>query len=310
MECFATPGLAMNIDPRSTHRSANPFIYLKARHVLLWGAFLSFGLGLVLGRLSPSLPVSLKDPAMGLLQYILIFGLMTLWVLGRFQQLGVKLRHVVGQVPPSYPWLPTLSLVLALITFSAGSFLLSFYGLSLMAPQFVEKVLVDLQVSSSQTQLPELHRFLTVLTLVIVAPVAEELIFRGVLLQRWAKKWGMRTALIVSSLLFGLCHANVLGLSVFGLIMGILYVQNRTLVVPIACHALNNFLVLLFSIATHESTHQSVPTLANLQSSLGAGIILLTLSAPWLVWFITRNFPHAHTPTPYAVNSSSSPGRV
>lgn len=299
----------MNIDPRSIHRSANPFSYLKARHVLLWGVLLSLGLGLVLGIASPALPISLKDPAMGLLQYILIFGLLTLWVLGRFQQLGVKLRHVVGQVPVSYRWLPPLSLVLALITFSAGSFLLSFYGLSLVAPQFVEKVLVGLQLSSSQTQLPELHRFLTVLTLVIVAPVTEELIFRGVLLQRWAKKWGIRTALIASSLLFGLCHANVLGLSVFGLIMGILYVQTRTLLVPIACHALNNFLVLLFSIATHESTPQSVPSLASLQSSLGAGIILVTLSAPWLVWFVTRNFPHENTPTPYAVNSSpaSSP---
>ena len=306
MECFATLGFAMNIDPRSTHRSTHPFIYLKARHVLLWGFLLSLGLGLVLGLMSPSLPVALKDPAMGLLQYILIFGLTTLWVLGRFQQLGVKLRHVVGHVPPSYHWLRTLSLVLALITFSAGSFLLSFYGLSLVAPQFVEKILVNLQLSSSQTQLPELHRFLTVLTLVVVAPVTEELIFRGVLLQRWAEKWGIRTALMASSLLFGLCHANVLGLSVFGLIMGVLYVQTRTLLVPIACHALNNFLVLLFSIATHESTHQSVPSLANLRSSLGAGIILVTLSAPWLVWFVTRNFPQAHTPTPYAVNSSSA----
>ncbi len=297
----------MNIDPRSIHRSVNPFIYLKARHVLLGGVLLSLGLGLVLGIVSPALPISLKDPAMGLLQYILIFGLLTLWVLGRFQQLGVKLRHVVGQVPVSYRWLPTLSLVLALITFSAGSFLLSFYGLSLVAPQFVEKTLVGLQLSSSQTQLPELHRFLTVLTLVIVAPVTEELIFRGVLLQRWAKKWGIRPALIASSLLFGLCHANILGLSVFGLIMGILYVQTRTLLVPIACHALNNFLVLLFSIATHESTPQSVPSLASLQSSLGAGIILVTLSAPWLVWFVTRNFPQASTLTPYAVNSSPTP---
>jgi uncharacterized protein len=296
----------MNIDPRSIHRSAHPFIYFKARHVLLWGVFLSLGLGLVLGLVSPSLPIPLNDPAMGLLQYILIFGLTTLWVLGRFQQLGVKLRHVVGHMPLAYHWLPALGLVLTLITFSAGSFLLSFYGLSLVAPQFVEKVLVGLQLSSSQTQFPELYRFLTVLTLVIVAPVAEELIFRGVLLQRWAKTWGIRTALMASSLLFGLCHANVLGLSVFGLIMGILYIQTRTLLVPIACHALNNALVLLFSIATHESTPQSAPSLASLQSSLGAGIILVTLSAPWLVWFVTRNFPQANTPTPYAVNSGTT----
>ncbi len=44
--------------------------------------------------------------------------------------------------------------------------------------------------------------------------------------QRWASKWGIRTSLLLSSLLFGVGHANVLGATVVGLVFGILYIKR------------------------------------------------------------------------------------
>lgn len=87
--------------------------------------------------------------------------------------------------------------------------------------------------------------WLNLLATVVLVPVAEELLFRGIIMGELRRAFSDTTALLLSSVLFALFHMNVIQSSyVFlpGLILGLGYLMTRNLWVPILMHALFNFL--------------------------------------------------------------------
>ena len=73
---------------------------------------------------------------------------------------------------------------------------------------------------------------LLVLMVVVMAPVAEELFFRGLALRVFESRMGRRTALVASALLFGLTHLQLLqlpALVMIGLVCGWLAQRDGTL---------------------------------------------------------------------------------
>jgi len=86
------------------------------------------------------------------------------------------------------------------------------------------------------------------LALVLVAPITEELLFRGWLLQDLKEQYGTRRALVWSSLLFGLVHiepAAVLYATLGGLVLGAVALRTKSTLASIAMHAGVNALPLL-----------------------------------------------------------------
>ncbi len=78
---------------------------------------------------------------------------------------------------------------------------------------------------------------------VIIAPVIEELMFRGYMYPAMKKFAGPLVSLFFTSLLFGLIHTNaasLLPLSVFGVVMVFLYEKTKTIWTPIIAHAFFN----------------------------------------------------------------------
>jgi membrane protease YdiL (CAAX protease family) len=89
---------------------------------------------------------------------------------------------------------------------------------------------------------------------VVVAPVAEELFFRGLLLQGLARSYGPRIGVAGSALVFGLFHFSgpsiqtvlpMLSATVVGLVLGWLFVRTANLTVPVLTHALVNGVALV-----------------------------------------------------------------
>jgi membrane protease YdiL (CAAX protease family) len=81
----------------------------------------------------------------------------------------------------------------------------------------------------------------------LVAPIVEELIFRGLLYPMLKKYIGVFWGCVTSSLLFSFIHDNVLSFALLFLIsayLTFLYERNNNLLVPIACHAFFNLIVL------------------------------------------------------------------
>ena len=82
------------------------------------------------------------------------------------------------------------------------------------------------------------------LSAVVAAPLAEELLFRGLVLSWLAARippWG---AVLLSSLLFGLAHfplwPDPIPLTFFGVVLGLSYVHTQSLWTPIFLHAAFN----------------------------------------------------------------------
>jgi hypothetical protein len=83
---------------------------------------------------------------------------------------------------------------------------------------------------------------------VIIAPVIEELIFRGVIMNGFMRNYPKFLSIFFSALLFALFHLNPWqfpGTFVLGLLLGWLMVRTKNIFVCILGHAINNFLVLI-----------------------------------------------------------------
>lgn len=87
----------------------------------------------------------------------------------------------------------------------------------------------------------------TFISVVILAPIFEELIFRGMILNALTK-YNKMFAIIVTSLLFGLLHLNItqaIPAFFMSLVLCYMYVQTDSILVTILAHAGNNLLVLM-----------------------------------------------------------------
>lgn len=98
-------------------------------------------------------------------------------------------------------------------------------------------------IKESFIQLVGQTGFYTFILMVIAAPVLEELIFRGIILEGLLKKYSPLTSIIMSSLLFGIAHFNpwqfVTGLMI-GIFSGWVYYKTRSLMPSIIIHAVAN----------------------------------------------------------------------
>lgn len=83
---------------------------------------------------------------------------------------------------------------------------------------------------------------------VVVAPLTEELLFRGLILRGFLSRYTMRKAVLASAILFGIFHLNpwqFLGAAIMGVLFAWLFVRTRSLLPCFFGHALNNALPLI-----------------------------------------------------------------
>jgi membrane protease YdiL (CAAX protease family) len=88
---------------------------------------------------------------------------------------------------------------------------------------------------------------LAVLIASVVAPVVEELFFRGFIYPVFRRKWGVRVGILANGLLFSFVHFNLwlfLPIAGIGIVLAYEYERTASLGPPIILHALNN----LFSV--------------------------------------------------------------
>ena len=82
------------------------------------------------------------------------------------------------------------------------------------------------------------------LSTIFVSPISEELLFRGVFLNRLKLVVPTSFAVLITSILFGALHryGSVISAIVFGVCMCILYLKTHNILVCILAHFLNNLL--------------------------------------------------------------------
>ena len=141
-------------------------------------------------------------------------------------------------------------IVIANILFvSAIYFLLTYFG-SLSIISFDSPLFGDFESVGFGVLL------LYFLTIDILSPIIEETLFRGIFLRRFNKGLNNITlAILISSILFGICHAfgGILGAILFGICVSLLYIKSRNILVPIFAHFLNNIISFLLALCGIEN---------------------------------------------------------
>ncbi|RLT25195.1 MAG: CPBP family intramembrane metalloprotease [Chloroflexi bacterium] len=147
------------------------------------------------------------------------------------------------------------------------------WGLAIPIPVLAgASIVASLLVSSSgavpPSPLPPAGNLLqlcaNLITAGLIAPIGEELLYRGVIAQAWGRQSGPRRAIIFSTLLFAFAHTLNLGGTTIseglliaivafairlplGLALGWLWVRRRSLVATIMLHAVYNIAIVLIS---------------------------------------------------------------
>ncbi len=96
---------------------------------------------------------------------------------------------------------------------------------------------------------------LNILLAGVLAPVLEETVFRGIVFGSLQTYFGVRTAAVISSLIFAGLHFQLYGLFprfILGMVLGYLYHKHKSLYPSMALHSLNN--IIAVSIAGMSSS--------------------------------------------------------
>ena len=143
------------------------------------------------------------------------------------------------------------------------------------------------------------HPFSAPFTLIVIAAVTEEFLFRGLILRGLLHRLDPVRAVVLSALLFALMHLNpwqMPGAFFIGLVFGWVYLRTRSLTLCIAGHGLHNAMSLLanglpFTVAGFNQAHASnvvlfQPWWFNLIgiAALAFGAYLFNRMAPVLAW--------------------------
>lgn len=136
---------------------------------------------------------------------------------------------------------------------------------------------------------------LAFITMVIAAPVAEELIFRGIILDGLLRKYTPLKSILISSLIFGLVHLNpwqfVAGFTI-GIFAGWVYYHTRNLTACIVIHAAANlagFIGRFFIDINSLVDNHGIKTYGNLTNFLAIILSALVIIGG-CVWYLKKEF--------------------
>lgn len=205
----------------------------------------------------------------------------------RIRAAHLDVRRLFGAVPSRSMLQLTLAAV-PMMAFSIAGFWLLFLPLSYVFPGFVKQW--GLANANMKPVVTMSGWLMQVLVAVVLAPIAEEVLFRGLLLQRWATKWGTWRAVMATSALFAVGHVELLGHFVFGVVMCALYLRTRSLWVPIATHALNNAIVSIGTLTAvlQPNAPDEKMTLTSLRAQWWVAPVVLAIGIALLEWYRRR----------------------
>ena len=266
------------------------FASAKARHVLptiLVGSMIPYVLAaLPLAFIPEAIGSKFTSAVLGILSYLTMLGL--LWF-GWCSKSTVV--DVFGRMDSAFDPEKFLSLGVPMVGTGLFCIYLVYLPLSYVIPDFVAWRVIDkaeLLVPASTANAWAINAG-NVLMVVVAAPIVEELIFRGFLLGRFGKKYGMGVSLVITSILFALLHADALGSFLFAIMLCLIRIKHDSLIAPILVHAGNNAFVLIL-VATDLFLLKSEYsyTIEEFRSGWWQGLIGGAIGFPWLYRYYKR----------------------
>ena len=225
---------------------------------------------------------------------IAFYGLLALLLWLACRKAGIVRHLTLGALPGKREAGSYLLLGIPMVALGIAGFYVLFLPLSFVFPDFVSFWLLDVGPMFLLAPQPKaiLADLLTALTLVVLAPVIEEVFFRGFLLNALWRRYGFTSAVVISSLIFAIPHGDILGAFVFAVVLSIVLASTRSLIGPMLVHASNNAIVVLLALV--EGLAFDKPWIASSLEGFRTSWWLAPLGAaialPWL-WYFLRRLP-------------------
>lgn len=104
--------------------------------------------------------------------------------------------------------------------------------------------MMNAYVQASSPLLQSQNLFIQIIALAVVAPIAEEIVFRGLILSRFKKAMPTVVAIVLSAVLFGLVHLQLLWIiyaTLIGILLAVVAEQEKSIGASILLHMAINF---------------------------------------------------------------------
>ena len=98
--------------------------------------------------------------------------------------------------------------------------------------------------------------------MVIITPVIEEILYRGIILNLLLKKYSVLVSIILSSIIFAFIHLKFIGIGylfLYGLLFGFAYYKTKSLFTSILLHFLINLMAVTTSHQYLELNSTTIP---------------------------------------------------
>ncbi|MGM0366868.1 MAG: CPBP family intramembrane glutamic endopeptidase [Actinomycetota bacterium] len=142
-------------------------------------------------------------------------------------------------------WYTFLSLIVIFVLSFLYVFAMnSFFGIEAPTSK-VEELVMEGNISTN----------ILLVVVVLVAPFAEEVFFRGYLYSAFKKAWGINAGLFLSSMLFAMAHMEVYSfvpIFVIGWVLAYIFEKTRSLFPIIFLHAVYNLILILLLLGRVE----------------------------------------------------------
>lgn len=123
----------------------------------------------------------------------------------------------------------------------------------------------------------------------VVAPICEEIVFRGVLLTGFLQRYRPPLAILVSSILFGVSHMipqQMITTTLLGIVLGIIATRTGSILPAMAFHSLHNGLIVYLG---HTALHNGVESTGEL--TYPTTIVLIGALASAILIGVLLQFP-------------------
>jgi CAAX protease family protein len=150
---------------------------------------------------------------------------------------------------PSFPGRDPAGALLTGAGWGIGAWVMSTAAIVIMA-WLLEAIGLPPEPQAAERAIALVDPWLVVLAVVILAPIAEEVFFRGVVFNAWLREGGRRWAYVGSAALFAIIHLSLVSLVpifLLGLALAWVYERTGNLLAPIAMHAVVNGISVLLA---------------------------------------------------------------
>ncbi|WP_423190419.1 lysostaphin resistance A-like protein [Alkalibacterium sp. f15] len=257
------------------------------RHATLWGllwrsffalmgvVFLTTNLILTFGQDHTPFIRTLSDSLLYFLVYKIVISLM--------KKQALSIRSVAKSNPKKWDELLKISGWTLLTAVVATSFSIFLLTITSFIPNAFKIIIPYIDQLTAEDDISLFYLFVIA---VIAAPIVEEIVFRGYIMNKWIDKYSLKKGIVYSSLLFMFFHIQSFFIPqlLIGLLCALVYVKFNNLFYAIFTHSLYNFLVILPVFLVPDDGDVGVESLLTLSEELPTDY--LVFSAIFIIGFL------------------------